>query len=80
MKNGNDPAAGSPTATLLRLLLPLTEMYWWNSNLQRASPKRFPSAFTSKPSVATTGGVYKWQGPNQDCLLSDLYEAFLVQD
>ena len=24
---GNDPAAGSPTATLLRLLLPLAEKY-----------------------------------------------------
>ena len=26
--NGSDPAAGSPTATLLRLLLPLTREHW----------------------------------------------------
>ena len=27
----NDPAAGSPTATLLRLFLPLTDVHWANS-------------------------------------------------
>ena len=29
-------------------------------------------------SVATTGGVYKWQGRNRHSLMSCAYEAFLV--
>ncbi len=30
-------------------------------------------------SVATTGGVYKWQGRIQRLLMTDTYKAFLVQ-
>ena len=31
MTNGNDPSAGSPTETLLRLLLPLNAQVWESS-------------------------------------------------
>ena len=34
--NGNDPSAGSPTETLLRLLLPLNDQVWASSRLKRA--------------------------------------------
>lgn len=43
--NGNDPSAGSPTETLLRLLLPLNAQVWESSkatveikNLERPRP------------------------------------------
>ena len=36
-KTGNDPAAGSPTATLLRLLLPLAVKYWASSAGEEAN-------------------------------------------
>ena len=71
---GNDPAAGSPTATLLRLLLPLAAKYW--ANLAHCTGDR--AAHLLRPlfysqSVATTGGVYKWQGHNQGSLMNCLY-------
>lgn len=34
----NDPAAGSPTATLLRLLLPLLKKYRWPSKRKQEAP------------------------------------------
>lgn len=47
---GNDPAAGSPTATLLRLLLPLAEKHCLDSGAElvakneQPSPKLYPTA------------------------------------
>lgn len=47
---GNDPAAGSPTATLLRLLLPLAEKHCLDSGAELVaknelpSPKLYPTA------------------------------------
>ncbi len=64
---GNDPPAGSPTGTLLRLLLPLAEEHRLVSAPDRPDPRgvdrggvRQPPRFSIlAPSVATTGGVYK---------------------
>ena len=36
--NVNDPSAGSPTETLLRLLLPLNDQVWTSFRLVMASP------------------------------------------
>src|SRR5205807_328029 len=36
---GNDPSAGSPTETLLRLLLPLNDQVWASFQTQRGRPK-----------------------------------------
>ncbi|EGF99320.1 hypothetical protein MELLADRAFT_94730 [Melampsora larici-populina 98AG31] len=55
----NDPSAGSPTETLLRLLLPL------NDQVRRT--------FTTIQSVVATGGVYKGQGRNQRMLMTYAY-------
>lgn len=38
-----------------------------------------PQVFIPTPSVATTGGVYKWQGRSQRGLLTRTYWAFLVE-
>jgi hypothetical protein len=57
----NDPAAGSPTATLLRLLLPLVRKYRPNfphDPRQSRDPRVLRPLFQNQ-SVATTGGVYK---------------------
>ena len=72
---GNDPAAGSPTATLLRLLLPLAEKYCWDSKHPKQLPAKdaLPPALSHSQSVATTGGVYKWQGRNQCKLMTCAY-------
>jgi hypothetical protein len=73
---GNDPSAGSPTETLLRLHLPLDgEVY----STSRAAPpqrgglraiRRFHRAIQS---VGATGGVYKGQGRNQCKLMTCVY-------
>ncbi|ORY18482.1 hypothetical protein BCR33DRAFT_672842, partial [Rhizoclosmatium globosum] len=55
----NDPTAGSPTVTLLRLLLPLND--------QALRPKN------PIQSVVATGGVYKGQGRNQRKLMTCAY-------
>lgn len=85
-----DPFAGSPTKTLLRLLLLL------NCKIRTNFYKVFPSSFTlysfngiqastvqdSHPeiqSVEATGGVYKEQGRIQVALMKQPYKAFLVQ-
>ena len=79
----NDPSAGSPTETLLRLLLPL------GSPVRSASSdRRGPldggldgphlSTSPSHPSVVATGGVYKGQGLNQRGLVTRTYWEFLV--
>ena len=71
-KFGNDPTAGSPTVTLLRLLLPLDESVRTTltthslvsvkspTNRHLQSPRRLIQ------SVVATGGVYKGQGRNLD--------------
>jgi len=54
---GNDPAVGSPTAALLRLLFPLNPV-------GRVSSTIITSLLLSQRSslVKATGGVYKGQG------------------
>lgn len=79
----NDPAAGSPTATLLRLLLPLAAEHHpisaWSRGSDRPEPAPTPDPHgppdgsIQPPSVATTGGVYKWQGHNRCRLMTDAY-------
>ena len=85
---GNDPSAGSPTETLLRLLLPLSDPVWPSSRgtltvrPRTTTPPR--SLTVQKPhyiirSVVATGGVYKGQGRNQRKLLTRAYWEFLVR-
>ena len=38
-ENVNDPSAGSPTETLLRLLLPLNDQVWTSFRAARSDPK-----------------------------------------
>ena len=82
--NDNDPAAGSPTATLLRLLLPLAAghrpVLILHTADTRTAPRRVvgrtvrsPNDSIQPPSVATTGGVYKWQGHNRSGLMTQAY-------
>ena len=71
----NDPSAGSPTETLLRLHLPL------NDEVQarfphpplRGEPARVPRLHRIIRSVGATGGVYKGQGRNQRELMIRIY-------
>jgi hypothetical protein len=79
--HGNDPSAGSPTETLLRLLLPLND--WvrptfrlWVVVANLPEPVRGPHRAVQ--SVVATGGVYKGQGRNQRVLMTRAYQAFLV--
>ena len=66
----HDPSAGSPTETLLRLLLPLSEpvrisfMSFAPDPGVRGSPVQEPHWSTQ--SVVATGGVYKGQGQSRD--------------
>jgi hypothetical protein len=65
----NDPSAGSPTETLLRLLLPLSDMAHLISPIesgQKGSPDH-------SESVGATGGVYKGQGRIQRKLMTNAY-------
>ena len=69
----NDPSAGSPTETLLRLLLPLSDKIYltfraWHETT--CSPKDSPD---HSKSVGATGGVYKGQGRNQRKLMTCAY-------
>ncbi|KAI3475230.1 hypothetical protein L1887_63400 [Cichorium endivia] len=44
----NDPSAGSPTETLLRLLLPLNDKVQWNSrDVAGGEPPTSPRSYTS---------------------------------
>ena len=74
-----DPSAGSPTETLLRLLLPL-------DNLTRSGRRRMCAAakdavsctvvlhfLSPYPLAGATGGVYKGQGRNQHELMTRAY-------
>jgi hypothetical protein len=82
--NGSDPAAGSPTATLLRLLLSLAPRHW--ADLDSGQSENYyprtapPQASVPVSSVATTGGVYKWQGHIHCRLMTCTYKEFHVQD
>lgn len=69
----NDPSAGSPTDTLLRLLLPLSDMVYLTSHINLKdlhSPEGSPN---HSKSVGATGGVYKGQGRNQHKLMTCAY-------
>ena len=67
----NDPSAGSPTETLLRLLLPLSDkVYYTSLSVAQHSPCGSPD---HSKSVAATGGVYKGQGRNQYKLMTCTY-------
>ena len=72
----NDPSAGSPTETLLRLLLPLDDKV--RSTSRNQAPETgtsitIQSSHRTIQSVAATGGVYKGQGRNQGGLLNHPY-------
>ena len=69
----NDPSAGSPTETLLRLLLPLSDMVYLIFHAKHEtshSPKGSPD---HSKSVGATGGVYKGQGLNQRKVMTCAY-------
>lgn len=72
----NDPAAGSPTAALLRLLLPP------DIGVRRTSPLhcccRSEQLTKTSESVGATGGVYKRQGRSRRALMKHTYKTFLV--
>ena len=72
----NDPSAGSPTETLLRLLLPLNDQVWptfrlWGVVANPLEPVRRPHQAIQ--SVVATGGVYKGQGRNRHELMTRAY-------
>lgn len=69
-KFDNDLAAGSPTATLLRLLLPLVGGHRMSSEPLR---RLLFYPLSTNRLEATTGGVYKWQGRNQCDLMNRTY-------
>ncbi|KAI3475206.1 hypothetical protein L1887_63422 [Cichorium endivia] len=73
----NDPSAGSPTETLLRLLLPLNDKVQWNSRGRRRRRTAHVAAILTLhrtiQSVGATGGVYKGQGRSQRELMTRAY-------
>ena len=77
----NDPSAGSPTETLLRLLLPLSDkVYKTSHGISRTTNTAVQIIHRITQSVGATGGVYKGQGRIQRELMTHAYKAFLVQD
>ena len=68
----NDPSAGSPTDTVLRLLLPLNDRVYKTSQVSVASTTS-PNHSPNHQSVGATGGVYKGQGRNQRKLMTCAY-------
>src|SRR4051812_187108 len=70
----NDPSAGSPTETLLRLLLPLNDKVQWTSrDVGGGEPAPVAAIRTlhrTIQSVGATGGVYKGQGRSQRELMT----------
>ena len=70
----NDPSAGSPTETLLLLLLPLSdkvyEIFRTSSETTRGAVQIIHRITQS---VGATGGVYKGQGRNQHKLMTCAY-------
>ena len=74
----NDPHAGSPTSTLLRLL-PLLDWEYCQISAKHELPHVSPpDGSTHNPSQATTGGVYKNQGRIRCVLMKRDYKTFLV--
>ena len=79
---GNDPSAGSPTETLLRLLHPLSNQAWSASaeSYESCDPTlSLQSPRLTTQSVIATGGVYKGQGRIHRKLVTCDYKGFLVQ-
>ena len=73
---GNDPSAGSPTETLLRLHLPLNgevKKSSHKSTRNKANGLTVPIFHRVIQSVGATGGVYKGQGRNQCRLMICIY-------
>ncbi len=70
-----DPSAGSPTETLLRLLLPLNDKVHLISRSVNGLPRYSPIQNIHRivQSVGATGGVYKGQGRNHDELMIHHY-------
>ena len=71
----NDPSAGSPTETLLRLLLPLSDKLHltFRCNAQEPNTAAVRIVHRIIQSVGATGGVYKGQGRNQHELMTHAY-------
>ena len=72
----NDPSAGSPTETLLRLLLPLSDkvcIQLFAKGTQKPQTAQSEVAHRITQSVGATGGVYKGQGRNQHKLMTCAY-------
>jgi hypothetical protein len=71
----NDPSAGSPTETLLRLLLPLSDKVHETSHCsaQELGSAAVRMIHRITQSVGATGGVYKGQGRNQHELMTRAY-------
>ena len=71
----NDPSAGSPTETLLRLLHPLSNLIYRTFRCEKQ--ELFFAAVRTihkiTQSVGATGGVYKGQGRNQRELMTHAY-------
>jgi hypothetical protein len=75
-RSSNDPSAGSPTDTLLRLLLPLNGKVRTASGTDTGFDPCVPTIRSSRrtvQSVGATGGVYKGQGRNQRELMTRAY-------
>ena len=70
----NDPSAGSPTETLLRLLLPLSDKV--HQTFHKDVVRQLPAVqviHRITQSVGATGGVYKGQGRNRHELMTRAY-------
>jgi hypothetical protein len=75
----NDPSAGSPTETLLRLLLPLSNKIY-STSPDEANQTQIRGFHLITQSVGATGGVYKGQGRSRHALMKHTYKEFLVHD
>lgn len=71
-KNFNDPIAGSPTITLLRLFLPPIP------SIHNDFSTAVLAIHNEYQSEETTGGVYKRQGRIRCSILYYIYKGFLV--
>ena len=69
----NDPSAGSPTETLLRLLLPLSDKVYLTFRARHEAARSPKDSPDHSKSVGATGGVYKGQGLNQRRLMTCAY-------
>ena len=71
----NDPSAGSPTETFLRLLLALSDRVHetFRKQVQELDTAAVRIIHRITQSVGATGGVYKGQGRNQHELMTRAY-------